>query len=147
MSFSSRDYDLKVTPEEGTNKGKPLRVLSWSKVSYDPGAKATHVKGHRELPNYIALGTAEPKGTVEGLTTPETSDVRAHIGGIYGAKFTLTLTAKRPGTTKKKVELRHCQISGGMGADVDENGSIGKMEVLCLDILENGESIYDKRAA
>lgn len=144
-AYDFRDGYQTITVEEGPNKGSSIRVRSGNKLSIDPGAKASHVKAFRELPVFIARGAAEPKMTIDGMLERDIATIRELIGGIGGHSFTYAITFTRPGKPTRKIEVKGCQVSGGMGLGADENGVMDKLDALASDILEDGASIYAKR--
>lgn len=144
-AYDARDAYHQITAEQGEFAGKSLRIKTGDKLGVDPGAKASHVKAFSELPVFIARGSAEPKLTVDGMLESETSTVRQFLGGIGGSPFTWTTVFTRPGMPTRTISCHGCEISGGLGIDLDENGAKNKLEALCADIKEDGKSIYAKR--
>lgn len=144
-AYDFRDGYQTITVEEGPNRGQTIRVQSGNKLTIDPGAKASHVKAFKELPVFIARGTAEPKMTIDGMLERDLATIRELLGGIGGASCTYSITFTRPGRPTRKIEALHCQISGGFGLGADENGVMDKADFLVGDIHEDGASIYAKR--
>jgi hypothetical protein len=144
-AYDFRDGYHTITPDAGPYAGKSLHVRSGEKLTIDPGAKASHTKSFKELPIFIARGSAEPKMTVDGMLERDIATIREFIGGIGGSAFTFTSVWTRPGQPTRKIEVKGCEISGGMGLGADENGLKDKLDALCMDILEDGVSIYAKR--
>jgi hypothetical protein len=144
-AYDARDAYNTISVESGPFAGKSMRVRSGSKLAIDPGAKASHQKAFGELPVFIARGTAEPKLTVDDLLERDSSAIRQFVGGIGGAPFTWTTVFSRPGFPNRTLTCRGCEVSGGLGIDLDENGAKGKLECLVMDVLEDGVSIYAKR--
>ncbi len=144
-AFSITDSYNTITPESGPNKGKPFRVRSGTKVTVDPGIKATHQKGFGILPVFIADGTAEPKLTIDGVLEKEIRDIAEHVGKIGGYSWTWATVMSRPGQTTRTISAKGCRFSGGMGLNLEEGGASDKIDALCLDVEENGASIFHKR--
>jgi hypothetical protein len=144
--FDAADSHRTIVPEHGRNKGKPYRLQSGEKITIDPGAKASHVKGLDELPVFIARGVAEPKISIDKILDAHAREIRDHVGGIGGHPFTLKIVFTRPGKRTSVIKCIGCEISGGLGIDVEDAGITTKLEALCLDIHVDGKSIYARRA-
>jgi hypothetical protein len=143
--FSFRDNLVQVTPVGGQYGGQGFRLLSGNKIGLDPGAKAKQVPGFSEIPFDIVRQAAEPKITLEGMDAVEIDAVRNWVGGIGGSRYTISIVASRPGAPLFAIKVFQCEWSGGGGWNVDDAGSIDKIESLAKDIHFNGKSIFARR--
>lgn len=147
MSFSHRDGYLTVTPIEGPNKGKPFRIKSGAKVAFDPGGKASYLKGFEQTPIAIVHGSAEPKLDVDVDSGREAWDVAQWVGGIGGNRFTVSHTFRRPGFRTRSFAFLGAELENGGGYDSDDSGVKSKLAIKLTDAHVDGVSVYARRYA
>ncbi len=82
MAFSHQDGVVIITPTEGPNKGKDFVLLSAPKGEFDPGGKTSYGKGFSQTPIFIAVGSAEPKLSMDLSSGYEGWRVCEHVGGL-----------------------------------------------------------------
>ena len=148
MSFSHRDGYLTVSPIEGPNQGKARRVLSGTKISFDPGGKASYMKQFEQVPFAIVRGAAEPKLELDLDSAVEACALRAHVGQIGGYRFLVAIVWVRPGFPTKSFQFLFCELENGGGFESDESkGVSSKLSIKLLDAIDDGVSVYARRYA
>lgn len=126
--------------------GPLKRIYSVTKIAFDPGGKATTIKGAYMTPIAIAIGAAEPKLDIEVSNAFELADARRAMGGV-GSTIVVAVNFVRQGMTPIGYLFLPSTWENGGGFDGDDaNGFKDKLTVRPQDCFENGTSIYNKLA-
>lgn len=145
-AFSHSDGYVTITPLEGPNRGVDLVLHSVEKASFDPGGKASYLKGLALTPVAIVHGSAEPKLSYDTSAAGAAWLVRQHVGGIGGYPFTLSHVFRRPGRRTVAWKFAFCELENGAGFESDDSKGVGsKLEMKCLDAEQDGVSVYRER--
>lgn len=145
-AWSHSDGYVTITPKEGPNRGVDLVLRAQSKASFDPGGKASYMKGLAVTPIAIVIGNAEPKLSYDVSSAAEAWRVRKHLGGIGVHTFTVSHVFRRPGRVSVAWKFIDCELENGAGFDSDESKGVdSKLEMKLLDAEQDGQSIYKQR--
>lgn len=126
--------------------GPPIRLLSPTKATFDPGGKAALIKGSSIIPIATSVGTAEPKLDLDCSNAFEVARARKAVGGI-GSVCIVLINFVRVGMDPMGYMFLPCTWMNGGGFDGDDaKGFSDKISFLPQDVLENGSSIYNKLA-
>ena len=150
--FSLKDGILKVsraiqTPTGPVPAGLPFRILSFTKLTLDPGGKASHLKGQSFLPIDIVRQTVEPKLSIECSNGVEIWQARNAVGGI-GSDMIVNLDFVRFGLAPVSFMFAPAVWMNGGGISLDDGNGAGPgtIEILCTDVLQDLVSIYNQAA-
>jgi hypothetical protein len=135
MAASWRDYLVTITPNEGPNRNKAVRLLTGTKMSCDPGAGADHFLGFGELPVDIVRKTNKPKFELSDMDNEEVLKIVLYCGGIGGARFNISVVRQRLNYPTRRLLVNGCEFGDGMKIlEADESGGKGTIQCLSRDI-------------
>lgn len=126
--------------------GPIVRLFSVTKIAFDPGGKASFVKGAGIVPIAVAIGTAEPKLDIEVSNAFELAAARRAVGGV-GSTMIVAVNFVRQGMTPVGYLFLPSTWENGGGFDGDDGaGFKDKLTVKPQNCFENGTSIYNQLA-
>lgn len=126
--------------------GPIIRLTSVTKIAFDPGGKASFIKGAQMTPIAVAISAAEPKLEIECSNAFELATARKAVGGV-GSTIIVAINFVRQGMTPIGYLFLPATWENGGGLDGDDgNGFKSKLDVKPQDCFENGSSIYNKLA-
>lgn len=141
-TFSDHDLSIRITPIEGTNKGKPFTIRSRSKASLDDGRKRVQLFGADEGPLTVISGKAEPKIELEVSIAEEAAQADEWVG--VDNRCDVVMVFARTGMPSRTWASKAGLLSGG-GFDTDpDKGPGSKLTHTPSDIERNGVSIYKR---
>lgn len=154
-TFNFKDAVLTITPAIQVDlsvaasvvpAGDPFRIFSATKVTGDPGGKATYMKGFDVTPLAVLIQTAEGKLTIECSNASEVWSARQSMGGVYSTMI-ITLSFIREGMIPQTFAFAPATwTNGGLFDGSDGNGWTDKIEVMFTGCTQNQISIYNANA-
>lgn len=144
--YSHKDGRLVLLPQIGaptTKIAQPFLLKAGTKVTFDPGGKASYAKGFAGTPYAIVTGSAEPKLDIDVSDAKEVWDACAWCGGIGAGPITVSHVFSRIGlpTTVFLFIGGVWETGGGYSSD-DAAGVADKISFKVLDVWRDGKSIY-----
>lgn len=130
----------------GTPAGPLVRLYGATQMTFDPGGKASYVKGSGITPTAIVIGTAEGKLEFDCSNATETGAIRKAMGGV-GSLCIVSVNLVRTGMTPDGYLFLPCvwENGGGFAGD-DGKGFADKIMLKFIDAFLNGTSVYNKLA-
>lgn len=135
-AFSYKDHTVKLVRSNPDGSITEKRLFSGNKLSFDPGPKASIMKGFDLRPFGIIYGSAEPKFSADGMSAAEVQDSVEFLGGIGGPQFSIVCVVQRPGQQSRILKCTLAAIGEGGNWDADEgSGATGKLGGPFTDLL------------
>lgn len=154
--YSLKDWQLVIsgavliTTGPGSVASIPLpngqRLISFTKVTFDPGGDAEYILGAGIKPIGVAIKTSKGKLDIDLSNGAESWDLRKRLGGV-GSSCAISLIGARSGMPPESFLFLPATFKNGGGFDLDESkGTPDKISFLFTDCKQNGVSIYNELA-